>query len=89
MPQNLNATTKKGGATIRLAYKKSTNFSEGIGDIFLNWFDEIRYPDTLVCTHNGHKATYRRLSGDLNKGAGGRYIYIYILLKNVQKVKCQ
>jgi hypothetical protein len=78
MPQDLNDTTKRQGATVNLAYKKTTNFSEGIGDIFLDWFEGKKYSDTLVRTHNGHRATYHRLPGDLNKEAGGKYIYIYI-----------
>ena|GEM_PF-2793720 len=66
-----------GGKFIYLCYKKSTTGTP-ITDMFLDYYSKAQSVCTKNVTHNGFCANYTMLATDLNEGAGGKYIYLWI-----------
>lgn len=74
--KDLNADS--GGNYIYMGYKTTTDPSKALRDIRFYVADAAESRGTATVTINGQKCTYTRVSDiDLNKGAGGHYIYAY------------
>jgi len=66
-----------GGKFIYLCYKKTTTGTP-ITDMFLDYYSKAQAVCTKKMTHNGFCADYTMIANDLNEGAGGKYIYLWI-----------
>lgn len=74
--KDLNADS--GGNYIYMGYKTTTDPSKALRDIRFYVADAAESRSTASVTVNGRKCTYSRITDiDLNKGAGGHYIYAY------------
>lgn len=74
--KDLNADS--GGQFIYMGYKTTTDPSLALRDIKFYIGDKSSDNATAESTVNGEKCTYTRVSSlDLNKGAGGDYIYAF------------
>lgn len=74
--KDLNAGS--GGNYIYMGYKTTNDPSKALRDIRFYVADVAESRDSATVTINGQKCTYTRVSDvDLNKGAGGHYIYAY------------
>ncbi len=74
--KDLNADA--GGNYIYLGYKTTTDPTKALRDIRYYVADTASSQETATVTVNGEKCTYTRVGDvDLNKGAGGHYIYGY------------
>lgn len=75
--KDLNADS--GGNYIYLGYKTTTDPTKALRDIRYYVADSASSNETATVTVNGKECTYTRVgSVDLNKGAGGHYIYGYV-----------
>ncbi|MCL2257788.1 MAG: MACPF domain-containing protein [Candidatus Bathyarchaeota archaeon] len=66
-----------GGNYIYLCYKKATTGTP-ITDMFIDYYSNAQTACTKTMTHNGTCANYTMLPIDLNAGAGGKFIYLWI-----------
>lgn len=74
--KDLNADS--GGNYIYMGYKTTTDPTKALRDIRFYVADAAESRSTATVTVNGQKCTYTRITDiDLNKGAGGHYIYAY------------
>ena len=74
--KDLNADA--GGNYIYMGYKTTTDPLKALRDIKFYVADEAESWSSTDVTVNGKKCTYTRVGDiDLNKGAGGQYIYAY------------
>lgn len=69
---NLDLNASVGGYWIYLGYKTTDDKSKAITDIVADYYSKSRSSDI---TYNDYK--YKILAVDLNKGAKGKYIYLY------------
>lgn len=67
-----------GGQFVYMGYKTTTEHTKALRDIKFYVADSNSAQSSITCTVNGKECTYTQLSTiDLNKGAGGDYIYVY------------
>ena len=71
---DLNKGTGK-GAYIYIGYQLK-NSGNPITNLLIYESDKAETWKTKTITHNGLKAVYNRIDVDLNKGAGGKYLYL-------------
>lgn len=69
---NLDLNRNAGGDFIYLGYKTTTDSSKAIRGICANYFSSANSSDITYKNSN-----YKIIATDLNKGAGGKYIYLY------------
>ncbi len=74
--KDLNADS--GGSYIYMGYQTTTDPSKALRDVKFFVGDKAESWSSTEITVNGEKCTYTRVNDvDLNKGAGGHYIYAY------------
>ena len=66
-----------GGDFIYMCKKFSKNINEAYTDFFMETSKEKKESVESKHNHNGNYVIYKRISNDLNKGAGGKFIYIW------------
>lgn len=66
-----------GGDFIFLCYKAGEDKKGAITDLFLENSGSSKSAGSFGMSHNGNFAEYTRNSTDLNKGASGKYVYIW------------
>ncbi len=66
-----------GGKYIYLCYKTTENINYAITDLFAELNDDSHGTKYKKLSHNGNYAEFMSHKGDLNKGSGGDYIYLW------------
>ncbi|OQA08781.1 MAG: hypothetical protein BWY65_01359 [Firmicutes bacterium ADurb.Bin373] len=79
---NADLNSGAGGDFIYLCYKLGENISEAYTDFFMEYTVKAKNPDTKLLTHNSNNVNYTRIGTDLNKGAGGDFIYLWATRAN-------
>lgn len=74
---NADLNAGAGGYFIYLCYKLGDNVNEAYTDFFMEYTGAAKNPETKSMNHNSNYANYTRIGADLNKGAGGDYIYLW------------
>lgn len=66
-----------GGDFIFLTYKLGDNVNDAYTDFFMEYTSKARTAGSAVLSHNSNNVNYTRIASDLNKGAGGDFIYLF------------
>lgn len=74
---NIDLNKGAGGKYMYLCYLKGTNPDMALTDFFMEHRGGSKGQQTLELTHNGNLQEYTRLAIDLNKSAGGKYVYLW------------
>lgn len=74
---NADLNAGSGGAYIYLCYKLGENVNDAITDFFMEYRGSEAPATTATVSHNGNNVPYTRVGLDLNKGAGGDFIYLW------------
>ena len=74
---NADLNAGAGGDFIYLCYKLGDNINEAYTDFFMEYTGNGQSPETKPINHNSNYVDYTRIGADLNKGAGGDYIYLW------------
>ena len=74
---NADLNAGAGGDYIYLCYKLGENADDAITDFFMEYTGSAAPSGTATISHNANNVPYTRIGIDLNKGAGGEFIYLW------------
>lgn len=66
-----------GGDFIFLCYKLDDDINKAYTDFFMEYTNKARTAGSATLSHNSNNVKFTRIPTDLNKGAGGDFIYLF------------
>ncbi|MDY0235207.1 MAG: stalk domain-containing protein [Gudongella sp.] len=74
---DVDLNTDAGGDFIFLCYKLGDNINDAYTDFFMEYNNKSRTAGSGILSHNSNNVNYTRIGTDLNKGAGGDFLYLF------------